>query len=108
MSRQILKHFQTQLRLSDIVFLFFVENIGWQTNSFISNYLSLFFQFPVTRNNCGDFMEGVAPQENLCFFHLWFPFLSTKKVSLGLILSYKDSLKIIRVSQLWTNPAIST
>lgn len=53
-------------------------------------------------------MEGVAPQENLCFFHLCFPFLSTKKVSLGLILSYKDSLKIIRVSQLWTNPAIST
>ena len=38
-------------------------------------------------------------------FSLCFPFLSTKTVRLGLILSYNDSLKIIRVSQLWTNPA---
>ena len=80
MSRQILKHFQTQLRLSDIVLLFFVENIGWQTNSFISNYLSLFFQFPVTRNNCGDFKKGVAPQENLCFFTYVSLFYRQKKL----------------------------
>lgn len=78
MSRQILKHFQTQLRLSDIVLLFFVENIGWQTNSFISNYLSLFFQFPVTRNNCGDFKK-VLRLKKTSAFSLMFPFFIDKK-----------------------------
>lgn len=78
MSRQILKHFQTQLRLSDIVLLFFVENIGWQTNSFISNYLSLFFQFPVTRNNCGDFKKVLRHKKTYAF-SLMFPFFIDKK-----------------------------
>lgn len=78
MSRQILKHFQTQLRLSDIVLLFFVENIGWQTNSFISNYLSLFFQFPVTRNNCGDFKKVLRHKKTYAF-SLNFPFFIDKK-----------------------------
>ena len=108
MSRQILKHFQTQLRLSDIVLLFFVENIGWQTNSFISNYLSLFFQFPVTRNNCGDFKKVLRLKKTSAFSTYVSLFYRQKRLSIGLILSYKDSLKIIRVSQLWTNPAIST
>ena len=107
MSRQILKHFQTQLRLSDIVFLFFVENVGWQTNSFISNYL-FSFSFQSLETTVAILWKVLRHKKTSAFSTYVSLFYRQKRLSLGLILSYKDSLKIIRVSQLWTNPAIST
>lgn len=108
MSRQILKLFQTQLRLSDIVFLFFVETLGGRlillsptTSVFSFSFQSLETTVAILKKVLRlKKTSALSTYVSLCY--------RQKRLSLGLILSYKDSLKIIRVSQLWTNPAIST
>lgn len=79
MSRQILKHFQTQLRLSDIVFLFFVENIGWQTNSFISNYL-VSFSFQSLETTVAILWKVLRHKKTYAFFTYGSLFYRQKKL----------------------------
>lgn len=100
MSRQILKKFPNTAASVGHCFPFFsLKTLGGRLIRFYLQ-LPLLFQFPVTRNHCGDFKEGVAPQENMLFSTYVSRFYRRKKSYFRFDIELQRQLKIIRLSQL--------